>query len=43
MLKIIFTKEKIIGCNHMFVILEKLNKYTKNYKGLIIISKYVNC
>ena len=28
------------GSNHMFVILEKPNEFSRNYKGLIISSKY---
>lgn len=35
-----FYKRKRPGSNHMFVILEKPNKYSRNYKGLIISSKY---
>ncbi len=33
-------KRKRSGNNHMFVIHEKPNEYTRNYKGLIISSKY---
>ena len=40
MLRNIFTKEKDQEKNHMFVIIEKPNEYSKNYKGLIISSKY---
>ena len=35
-----FYKGKRPGRNHMFVILEKPNEYSRNYKGLIISSKY---